>query len=178
MQVVLSWVERGILVIESDGTVWRCAVMTRWGARPVARRRVDPIGTGGYRRVKVTEQYQQYCVSAHRLVWTHHNGMIPDGMDINHLDAVRGNNHPKNLEAVTRSGNAKHAHKVGSYKDRKRRFSPEVEAEIRRLRASGLSWRKVGAHTGVSPTWCRQFVARHGLVAAPEVLLVNRTGGA
>ena len=52
----------------------------------------------------------------HRLVYECYNGDIPDKMQINHIDSNRQNNCIDNLELVTRSENAKHAHEAKKYK--------------------------------------------------------------
>ena len=45
----------------------------------------------------------------HRVIWVWHNGTIPNGMEINHIDYNRGNNHIENLELVTHSENMEHS---------------------------------------------------------------------
>jgi hypothetical protein len=160
---LLVYVRAGFLSVEPDGSIWRHKVWTKWGARDVKSRRIDTITTGGYRRVRVRDGDQSYCITAHRLVWTYFNGPVPDGLDINHKDSNRGNNRPDNLQPVTPSENAKHAHAAGSYANRRRKTPWKTEEEIRRLRRLGLSWRKIGAATGVSQWWCRTFVQRFGI---------------
>lgn len=51
----------------------------------------------GYYILRVNNR--DYCV--HRIIWEMFNGPIPDGMWINHIDTVRGNNKIENLEIVT-----------------------------------------------------------------------------
>lgn len=164
IDVVLSWIARGLLLACSDGSVWRMRSVSKAGAVVDLKppRRADRMGTGGYRRVMVTENYRQVSVTAHRLVWTIHNGRIPDGMLVNHIDGDRGNNDPLNLELVTPAGNTTHAHRIGNYARRKRRTSAELESRIRSLRAGGASFRKIESLTGVSHSWCRQFLKKHG----------------
>lgn len=41
----------------------------------------------------------------HQLVWIMHNGPIPAGMDIDHIDQNKSNNRIENLRLVTRAGN-------------------------------------------------------------------------
>ena len=52
----------------------------------------------------------------HRFVYEIFNGPIPDGMQINHIDSNKQNNCINNLELMTRSENAKHAHEAKKYK--------------------------------------------------------------
>lgn len=44
---------------------------------------------------------------AHRIVWFMHNGEIPKGFDIDHIDHDRTNNKIENLRLVSRSDNLK-----------------------------------------------------------------------
>lgn len=44
-------------------------------------------------------------VSAHRVVWEHFNGPVPDGLELDHLCRQRACCNPEHLEAVTKSEN-------------------------------------------------------------------------
>lgn len=56
----------------------------------------------GYRLVTLLgKQYR-----LHRVVWTLHNGAIPDGKEIDHIDRDKENNRIENLRLVTKSQNA------------------------------------------------------------------------
>ena len=52
----------------------------------------------------------------HRFVYECFNGDIPPNYEINHIDSNKQNNCIKNLELMTRSENAKHAHEAKKYK--------------------------------------------------------------
>lgn len=47
-----------------------------------------------------------HYVLLHRLVWMLQNGEIPEGMEVDHIDRNKGNNHPSNLRLATKSENA------------------------------------------------------------------------
>lgn len=47
----------------------------------------------------------RYWRRAHRLVWESHNGKIPQGFEINHINNIKTDNRLTNLELVTRSEN-------------------------------------------------------------------------
>ena len=53
--------------------------------------------------------------SAHRLVWRHFHGPIPDGMTINHKNGKKQDNRPENLEVMTYAEQTKHAIDVLGY---------------------------------------------------------------
>lgn len=54
-----------------------------------------------------------YKLMVHLLVLTHFNKPRPTGLECNHIDGVKTNNHISNLEWVTQSENAKHAYAMG-----------------------------------------------------------------
>ena len=64
----------------------------------------------GYRRVSLNGT--RYRV--HRIIWELHNGEIPSGMQIDHIDQDRSNNNITNLRVVTNKENLKNQ---GKYKN-------------------------------------------------------------
>lgn len=56
----------------------------------------------GYRLVKLLGKTYRL----HRVVWMLHNGAIPDGMEVDHVDGDVQNNRIGNLRLVTKSQNA------------------------------------------------------------------------
>lgn len=54
------------------------------------------IDDQGYRRYKIKGKPHK----EHRLVWEQHNGQIPNGFDIHHIDGNKLNNDIKNLEMI------------------------------------------------------------------------------
>lgn len=50
-----------------------------------------------------------HYILKHRLIWIYHNGAIPKGMVINHIDGNKQNNVLSNLEVVTYKQNRRHA---------------------------------------------------------------------
>ena len=67
----------------------------------------------GYLVYTIRQFGKQKQVRAHRFVWECLNGIIPEGMVINHLYGDKTNNHPSNLECVTQSENSRHAFEAG-----------------------------------------------------------------
>lgn len=60
-----------------------------------------------YGRVQV--YHRPYTLAmAHRVVWIALHGFIPPGLQINHINRRRWDNHPDNLELVTPAGHARH----------------------------------------------------------------------
>lgn len=71
------------------------------------------INPGGYEIIGLSINSKRYYRSVHSLVATAFIGPYPKGMEINHIDGVKTNNHADNLEYVTRSENQLHAYDMG-----------------------------------------------------------------
>jgi len=63
---------------------------------PKDKRRKGYIDSGGYRRFKLKGKH----IKEHRYIWEIHNGKIPLGYDIHHIDNNKLNNDIKNLEMI------------------------------------------------------------------------------
>lgn len=76
-----------------------------WKANTGSRNKIGSIAGAdkgnGYIYVKIFGK--RYY--AHRIVWIMHNGDIPDGMFIDHINHNRSDNRIENLRIVTRLGN-------------------------------------------------------------------------
>lgn len=65
------------------------------------------------RYLKAPEGALGYQTSMHRVVYTVFVGDIPEGLQINHIDGNKHNNHVSNLEVCTASENLLHAYRTG-----------------------------------------------------------------
>lgn len=70
---------------------------------------VNPCKLSGYYKIGKSTGF----TSLHRLVYASFIGEIPVGMQINHLDGDKSNNHISNLELCTPSENTQHAYDTG-----------------------------------------------------------------
>ncbi|ATE85769.1 HNH homing endonuclease [Shigella phage Sf12] len=61
------------------------------------------LRSGGYLRVGAKGSYHY----VHRIVWEMHNGDIPEGMEIDHINGSRSDNRVENLRIVSHSENQK-----------------------------------------------------------------------
>lgn len=78
----------------------------RWKFKPSKRVRVGDIcGTMncGYLRL-IFQDRSYYC---HVICYEKYKGDIPEGMEVDHIDHNRTNNHPDNLRLVTKGENLK-----------------------------------------------------------------------
>lgn len=96
----------------------------------------------------------------HRMVWEAFRGPIPADLQINHLNGCRDDNRLDNLELCTVSENAIHKFRVNGYpapnypspgsKHGSAKLHERDIPEIRRLHASGMFQKDIGAKYGVS----------------------------
>ena len=75
----------------------------------------------------------------HRLVVENFIGSIPDGMEVNHIDYNRSNNHVENLEIVSRLENVRHSYDRIAKADSKRNSKVTIKEvdEIRDKYSTG-----------------------------------------
>lgn len=162
------------LQLDAAGQVWRVAVRGgrpdrgSYGVRPCAPRRAEYRQRQGYLLVRVMVAGKYYVTGAHRLVWTHVNGPIPDGMVINHKNGIKHDNRPENLELVTESQNRVHAlvslnakrHRpIGSAHPKTHLTDLDV-LEIRRLRESGEMVKTIATRYSMNPKAISAIVNR------------------
>lgn len=172
MDVAQAMIQKGVVEVRSDGTVWKLRNLNRTPLKEP--RRMETQSGNGYLKVHVNADGRQFGVLAHRLVWTVLRGPIPDGMDINHKDGNRTNNHPDNLEVLTRGDNHRHAYRVLGRKPSKSVPAPIVDklrASARALREKGLSFSAIARELGVSQTTA--FRAAEGAKAIVRANLVE-----
>lgn len=119
-------------------------------------------GRRDYKRVGLRNGGPLRLIQLHRLVWQSFNGLIADGLQINHINGKGDDNRLENLEVVTASENNLHAFQ---FLGRKPNINPNhgakngraklTEADIDRihqLRAEGLSQQKIADQFGVNQT--------------------------
>lgn len=114
-EFVYRAVQNGDLRIDADGSVWR--VSCRRGIKgsaearsvPCSPRRAEHMTPSGYLTVPAMVAGSRRQALAHRLVWRHLYGPIPDGLTINHKNGQKDDNSPSNLELATASQQMRHA---------------------------------------------------------------------
>ena len=73
--------------------------------------------TTGYKTITVREEGEQKQYRVHRFVFECINSRsIGEGLVINHIDGIKTNNHPSNLEEITYKENTGHAFSIGLMK--------------------------------------------------------------
>lgn len=75
---------------------------------------------GGYRRVNLCKNGKKKQYLVHRLVVAAFIGKIPKGMQINHKDENRANNHLNNLEICTPAYNCNYGTRIERIRKKRR----------------------------------------------------------
>jgi hypothetical protein len=115
---LITLVQSGEWEIDKQGRIWRLSVrrgLKTGGSHliPTNRCRVEKLLPSGYLFIRATIDGVRINGLAHRLVWQHYHGNIPEGMIVNHKNGLKDDNYPDNLIPSTYSDNAIHAHKGG-----------------------------------------------------------------
>lgn len=148
-------VKSGVWEIDSQGRIWN---------KDKGKR--AECGNGwGYLQVYKETNGVRILTGAHRLVYHHFKGEIPCGMVINHINGIKNDNRPENLEAVTHSQNIQHAYRTGLNKALDGEGNPASKLtnkqvlEIREAYAiGGITQAQIAAKYGVSPVAISQIV--------------------
>lgn len=75
-------------------------------------------------------------IPAHRFIWEAFNGEIPNGMEIDHINTIRTDNHLENLRLVTSSENKRNPITLAKYKE----SNKGKDSYLRRMKASMGMW--------------------------------------
>ncbi|HZZ78770.1 MAG TPA: NUMOD4 domain-containing protein [Gemmataceae bacterium] len=134
----------GIYQASSEGRIRRIAD----GINTVPGRiRKQTVDSRGYCIIRLCHPVRGIqCHRAHKVIAETFFGVRPLGLTINHIDGVKTNNAPRNLEYVTVGENNRHAMVTGL---KKRLLTPKRVEEIQGLRGQ-MSQRKAAALTGIS----------------------------
>jgi hypothetical protein len=179
------------LQIDPQGRIWRIAA--RRGRKgggshviPVKRRRAEKLLPLGYLMVRGTVDDKRVCGLAHRLVWQFTHGDIPVGSVINHKNGLKDDNRPENLQAVTPSENAQHAHASGLFdqsgeRNNAARLRDRAVAQIRlAYHHGGFTMQQLADRFGVSVQHISKIVRglRRAKQGGPQIHSDQRHCGA
>jgi hypothetical protein len=152
-RVLIQMVHSGRWEIDCEGRIWR--VRDSRGLQ-VPNMRVEKWLSTGYLMVRWMVGGHRVVGLAHRLVWQALRGDAADGLVINHLNGIKSDNRPVNLEIATYSRNATHAHRVLGVNPQHGQHNPGAKltpsdvAEIRAARARGEDAVDIARRFGVA----------------------------
>lgn len=73
----------------------------------------------GYRKVSIACKPKNLQARAHRVVWFLHNGVVPEGMLVDHINGDRSDNRIENLRLVNHTDNSQNCTGKGYYQSKK-----------------------------------------------------------
>jgi len=161
---VYQSVANGDIEIREDGTIWRRRKRgwDRWKSEAISRP-CRPVraehNSGQYFQVRAMLNGRRVVALAHRMVWLHFNGQIPEEMTINHRNGIKKDNRPENLELATHQEQQIHATrvlKVGHACDQHglnnsmAKLTPDQVLRIRQRRLDGEALKSISADFGVT----------------------------
>jgi len=76
----------------------------------------------GYLYVSLSQDGKQHQKAVHQLVYSHFIGELSCGLEVNHKDLNKENNHYQNLELLSHQENVKHAFKIIMHRRYRQRF--------------------------------------------------------
>jgi hypothetical protein len=119
----------------------------------------DRIYRDGYNHAVLCVRNHRRSFMVHRLVAAAFIGPIPDGLEVNHINAKRADNYVENLEYVTRKQNILHSCALGNIRSGERhgraRLTQEQVATIRKRREAGETYRALAEEYGVHKNTAR-----------------------
>lgn len=147
-------VKAGVWEIDHLGRIWN----------KDKGKRIEYGDSRGYLRVYKGTNGVRISTGAHRLVYHHFKGEIPHRKVINHINGIKRDNRPENLEAVTPSENMKHAYRTGlrnqdGERNNASKLTDNQALEIRETYAiGGITKTRLAAKFGVSQTTVSNIV--------------------
>lgn len=107
----------------------------------------------GYKATSFFKNGRQRKKMVHRLVYEAFVGPIPEKHEINHLNGIRDDNRPENLEAITHANNVKYSKDVlgadyATYGNG--RMTTDQRSLVFELRNQGLTFAAIGLQLGFS----------------------------
>ena len=97
-------IQKGLYYNEADGSPW--STRQSGSSNPYYHNKpikLNSIGKAGYYQVRLNGKSESW----HSLVWSHFNGSIPDGYEIDHKNNVLTDNLIENLQILTHTANSR-----------------------------------------------------------------------
>lgn len=120
----------------------------------------------GYTRITLCREGKVKTRGIHQLVMAAFKGVCPTGYEVNHMNFVKNDNRPENLEYVTPVENKVHywlkhisVKKIGKVSHPAKLTDEDVRA-IRKLHAGGIAGREIAERLGVHDSTVSRVLSR------------------
>lgn len=142
------------------------------GGNPCEPRELEGTILNGYKVVSLREKNVKKQCRVHRIIWIAVNGIIPDGLVVDHINNIKTDNRIENLQLLSPSDNSHKAHEDGLYLEGEEspasKITNEERNEIVTLYNTGLiSLQKLADLYGLGKSRVSQLVKRHGWTQIP-----------
>lgn len=125
----------------------------------------------GYDQLSLYRRGSRRPICVHILVAETFHGPRPPGMQVNHIDGIKGNNRPGNLEYVSPGGNTRHAFAMGLLGRGETHHLSKLTAqevlEIRARKSSGEMGAELAREYGTSRSNISTIAARRSWKSLP-----------
>lgn len=102
----------------SDGRIWSEKEKRYKGKLRKTNRFLKPSTTTGYHCVKLTIDGQEKSFRVHRLIYLAFHGDIPKGLQVNHINEIKTDNRPENLNLMTPKENSNWGTRIQRIKEK------------------------------------------------------------
>jgi hypothetical protein len=161
---IVSETWRPVIGAEETYAVSSIGRVMRTSGRTKGRVLAFGMDRKGYRAVYLYSSGRIKARRVHTLVFWAFVGPLPHGHEINHIDGVKLNNRPQNLEAVSHTDNMRHASRIGLLERGERhhnsKLREEAIADIRYSYRHGERQHSIAKRHGISRATVSDIVRR------------------
>lgn len=125
-------------------------------------RLLKPFLKRGYYHISISRVSGRRQRPVHQIVAAAFHGVRPDGMAVNHINGIKTDNRPENLEYITNSENVHHAYdnRLLDNRGEKSPSSKLTDVAVREIRDTGAPTKVLAEKFGVSETHVHRVRSR------------------
>lgn len=149
---------------DENGNLWT----TGWKGSKQTKMLKPALSPDGYLKTMiVNDQGKKVTITIHKMIALAYHGERPKDLQINHINGIKQDNRPCNLEYITQSANCKHSFDIGLQKPKRgelngnSKLTEKDVLEIRSVAANGGRYygrKKLAEKYGVSEAHIKDIV--------------------